>query len=49
MKHIIISTFLILTTTIPLGQGVVKIGDKAPKYNYCQTTTIYLVCPRLFL
>ena len=34
MKHIIISTVFILTTTISFGQGLVKIGDKAPKYYF---------------
>jgi peroxiredoxin len=34
MKHIIISTAFILTTTISFGQGLVKIGDKAPKYYF---------------
>ena len=34
MKHIIISTVFFLTTAICFGQGLVKIGDKAPKYYF---------------
>lgn len=34
MKHIIILALLILVTTFSLGQGLVKIGNKAPKYYF---------------
>lgn len=34
MKHIIISTAFILASAISFGQGLVKIGDKAPKYYF---------------
>jgi peroxiredoxin len=34
MKHIFISTAFIFTFTICFGQGLVKIGDKAPKYFF---------------
>lgn len=34
MKHLIISAAFILTTAISFGQGLVKIGDKAPKYYF---------------
>lgn len=34
MKHVIITTVIILTTAISFAQGLVKIGDKAPKYYF---------------
>ena len=34
MKHIISLTAFILTTAFSFGQGLIKIGDKAPKYYF---------------
>ena len=34
MKHIITLTGFVLTTAFSFGQGLVKIGDKAPKYYF---------------